>query len=83
LSFNKFKTKKFLNSFFSSKFKKNKNQQIQDLKKYVKRFQSDKNLVFVTHYVVISEILGYAPLSGEIVISDNKFKKIGSIKIRY
>ena len=40
-------------------------------------------LVLVTHYVVISEALGYAPSSGEIVISNKNFNKIGSIEIRY
>ena len=53
------------------------------LKKYVKEWKKDKNLVFITHYVVISESLDYASTSGEIVISDLNFKKIGSIKINY
>ena len=34
----------------------------------------DKNLVLVTHYVVISDALNYAPSSGEIVIADKNFK---------
>ena len=75
-----FETKNFLNSFFSSKFSKNKDQQIKDLKKYVREWPSEKNLVLVTHYVVITETLGYAPSSGEIVISDKMFNKIGSIE---
>jgi phosphohistidine phosphatase SixA len=83
LGFNNFETKNFLNSFFSSKFKKNKNQQMKDLKKYVKKWKIEKNLVFVTHYVVISETLGYSSTSGEIVVSDLNFKKIGSIEINY
>ena len=83
LGFKNFETKDFLNSFFSSKFKKNRNQQIRDLKEYVKKLKTNKNLIFVTHYVVISEILDYAPSSGEIVISDRNFKKIDSIKINY
>ena len=41
------------------------------------------DLVLVTHYVLITEVLNYAPSSGEIVISDIKFKKIGSIEIKY
>ena len=52
-----------------------------ELKRYVKSFKSKKNLIFVTHYVVISEALDYAPSSGEIVISDKKFNIIGTIKI--
>ena len=83
LSFKNFKTKVFLNSFYSSKFSKNKNKQIKDLKRYIKNFQSKKNLILVTHYVVISEVLDYPPASGEIVIADKSFSKIGSIKIDY
>ena len=40
-----------------------------DLKNYVKKFKGNKNLIFVTHYVGISEALDYAPSSGEIVIT--------------
>ena len=83
LVFGKFKTKKFLNSFYSPKFEKNKKKQIKDLKKFIKKFDTDKNIILVTHYVVISEVLDYAPSSGEIVISDKSFKKIGSVKINY
>ena len=45
-----------------------------NLKKYINSWKSDKNLVLVTHYVVISEVLNYAPSSGEIVITDKNFK---------
>ncbi len=83
IAFTNFETKNFLNSFFSSQFSSNKNQQIRDLKKYVKNWQSDKNLVLVTHYVLISEILNYTSSSGEIVISDKNFKVIDSFKIEY
>ena len=83
LSFKKFETKNFLNSFFSSTFSKNKNKQMKELKKYIKEWHSEENLVLVTHYVVILEALGYAPSSGEIVISNKNFKKIGNIKIDY
>ena len=54
-----------------------------DLKNYVKKFKGNKNLIFVTHYVVISEALDYAPSSGEIVISDKNYNKIGSIEINF
>jgi len=54
-----------------------------DLRKYIKNFKSKKNLVLVTHYVVISEALNYAPSSGEIVIADKNFKKLNSIEINY
>jgi len=75
--------KSFLNSFYSSKFIKNKDQQMKELKMYIKNWKSKKNLVLVTHYVVISEILDYNPSSGEIVISDTNFKKLGNINIEY
>ena len=32
---------------------------------------------------MINEILDYAPSSGEIVVSNDKFEKIGSIQIEY
>ena len=83
IAFNDFTTKNFLNSFYNEKFAKNKNKQMKNLKNYVDNWDSNKNLVFITHYVVISEALGYAPNSGEIVISDKSFKKIGSIKTKY
>ena len=83
IAFEKFEIKSFLNSFFSEKFAKNKSSQIRDLKEYVNNWNSNKNLVLVTHYVVISEALNYAPDSGEIVISDRNFKIIGNIKINY
>ena len=83
IAFEKFQTKKFLNSFYSEKFAKNKKIQLKNLKKYIDNWDGEKNLVLVTHYVVISEILNYAPSSGEIVISDTNFKKIDNIEINY
>ena len=83
LAFDVFKTKNFLNSFYSARFSKNKSIQIKNLEKYVNNWNSNKNLVLVTHYVVISEVLDYAPGSGEIVISDKNFEKIGNIEIKY
>ena len=83
LGFKNFETKKFLNSFYSSKFSKNKNRQMIELKKYIEKWQSKGNLVLVTHYVVISEALGYAPTSGEIIISNKNLKKIGSVQVGY
>ena len=82
LAFNNFIIKDFLNSFYSSEFANNKTKQMINFKKYVKEFKGKKNLVFVTHYVVISEVLDYASSSGEIVVSDRNFNKIGSIKIK-
>ena len=80
---NEFETKKFLNSFFSSKFAQNKNSQIKSFKKFIKSWDGKKNLIFVTHYVFISEILDYAPSSGEIIVSDKDLKVIDTIEIEY
>ena len=82
-AFNKYEPKSFLNSFFSTKFASNKNKQIYDLKKYIEEWKGNKNLVFVTHYVVIRELLGYAPSSGEIIISDRNFNLIETIIVKY
>ena len=83
IAFNEFETKNFLNSFFSSKFAKNKNSQIKGFKKFIKSWDGKKNLIFITHYVFISEILGYSPSSGEIIISNKDLKVIDTIEIEY
>jgi len=83
IAFKNFEKKSFLNSFFSEKFAQNKNNQIKELKKFIKDWNGKQNLVFVTHYVVISEILNYASSSGEIVIANKKFKIIDTIQIPY
>ena len=83
IAFKNFYTNSFLNSFYSSKFAKNKDKQIKALKEYFKKFKSDKNLVLVTHYVLISEILNYGPSSGEIVVSNRNLNIIGSLEINY
>ena len=83
IAFNDFETKSFLNSFFSSQFAKNKDPQMKKLKTFINNWDGNKNLVFVTHYVVISESLNYAPSSGEIVISNKDFKVIDTIEIEY
>ena len=56
---------------------------MKNLKSYVKNWDKKKNLIFVTHYVVILEALNYAPSSGEIVVSDKNFNIIGSVEINY
>ena len=83
IAFKDFSTNSFLNSFYSSKYAKNKDKQIKMLKNYVIKFKSDKNLILITHYVLISEVLNYAPSSGEIVVSDKNFNMIGNIEINY
>ena len=83
IAFKNFSTNSFLNSFYSFKFAKNKDKQVKALKEYIKKFKSDKNLVLVTHYVLISEILNYGPSSGEIVVSNKNLNIIGSLEINY
>ena len=72
-AFNKYETRSFLNSFFSAKFASNKNKQIYDLKKYIKEWSGDNNLVLVTHYVTIQEVLNVTSSSGELIIADRNF----------
>jgi len=78
-AFKNFETFNALNSFYDEKFATNEAKQIKDLKNYIKKWNSDKNLVLVTHFVVISSILNTGSSSGEIIISDKKFNIIGSI----
>ena len=80
-AFENFETFDALNSFYDEMFAANETKQINDLKKYIKNWNSDKNLVFVTHYVVISSILKTGSSSGEIIISDKNFNIIGSITV--
>ena len=83
IAFKNYSTNSFLNSFYSSKYVKNKDKQVVALNNYVKKFKSDKNLIFVTHYVLISEVLNYGPSSGEIVVSDKNFNILGTVEIDY
>ena len=79
-AFKNYKTKSFLNSFFSQKFAHNKAKQIKELKEFIKNWNSNKNLVLVTHFVVIQEMLKKSVSSGEFVITDKNLNIIGSIK---
>ena len=72
-AFKNYKTKSFLNSFFSQKFADNKDKQIKELKEYIKKWNGKSNLIFVTHYVVILETLNISVSSGEIVVADKDF----------
>jgi phosphohistidine phosphatase SixA len=80
-AFENYKTFDALNSFFSSKFEKNREKQMKDLKSFIKNWDSKKNIVFVTHYVVILETLNKTVSSGEIIVADKNYKVIGSIEI--
>ena len=76
ISFERYKELKSLNSFFDPKFAKNKKQQIRDLKKFIKNWDNKKDLILVTHYVVILDILDIATNSGDIVFFDKKYNVI-------
>jgi phosphohistidine phosphatase SixA len=80
-AFKKFETKNFLNSFFSQKFANNKNQQIKELKEYVQNWDSKKNLVLVTHYVIILEVTNSTVSSGEMVVTDKNFNVLAQQEI--
>jgi phosphohistidine phosphatase SixA len=79
-AFENYKTFNALNSFFSSNFAKNRDKQMKDLKSFIKSWNSKKNIVFVTHYVVISEVLNTTASSGTIIVADKNFKVIGTIE---
>ena len=83
IAFRTFETKNFLNSFFSERFAKNRENQIENFNKFINNWNGKRNLIFVTHYVVISEILNYAPASGEIIVSDKQLKVIDTLEIEY
>ena len=83
IAFRSFETKNFLNSFFSERFAENRENQVENFNKFINNWNGKGNLIFVTHYVVISEILNYAPSSGEIVVSDKQLKVIDSLEIEY
>ena len=80
IAFGDIETFSALNSFYDQRFAKNKYKQIQNLKKYIKNRKSKKNLILITHYVVILEILNLGTSSGEIIISNKNFELIGNIK---
>jgi len=82
-AFKKYETFDALNSFFSAKFAKNKDPQIKSLKNYIKNWKSNKNLILVTHYVVIVEMVSLSPNSGEIIVADKDLKNILRKNINY
>ena len=81
IAFGSYETKNFLNSFYEERFSKNKEKQILDFRKFIKNWDYSGNLVLVTHYVVISDILDLATNSGEIVITDFNLKSLSSLEI--
>ena len=83
IAFRNFSTNSFLNSFYNPLFAKNRNKQVKELNNYIKTLKTNGNLILVTHYVLISEVLNYNPSSGEIVVSDKNFNVIGNVQIKY
>ena len=83
IAFSEFETKKFLNSFYSAQFANNRKKQVKEFENFLKKWNKKDNLIFVTHYVVISEILNYAPSSGEIVIADKNLNIVDTLEIEY
>ncbi len=83
IAFDRFEIKKFLNSFYSPEFRKNRKKQVRDFRKFLNNWNKKDNLIFVTHYVFISEILNYAPSSGEIIITDKNLNIVDTLEIEY
>ena len=79
-AFEEYNTFEALNSFFDERFRKNKDKQIKELINYLKSWKSEKNLVLVTHYVVILELLNLGASSGEIIVVDKDLNLIGKIE---
>ena len=81
IAFENFQTFNALNSFYEARFSKNKSKQIEDLKNFINNWDSDSNLIIVTHFVVISELLNKGTSSGEMIITDKKLKILGNLEI--
>jgi len=81
IAFGNYETKNFLNSFYDERFSQNKDKQILNFQKFIRNWNKTGNLVLVTHYVVISEILDLTTSSGEIVITDTNLKFLSSLEI--
>ena len=78
IAFGKFETFSALNSFYETRFSKNKSKQMKDLREYISKWESDSNLIIVTHYVVILDILDRGTSSGEMIISDKNLNIISN-----
>ena len=81
IAFGKFETFNALNSFYEARFQKNRSSQIRDLRNFISSWESDSNLILVTHYVVIYDLLNIAVSSGEMIITDKKLNIIGNLEI--
>ena len=77
-NFNEFSA---LNSTFSAPFDKNEKKQIKELNNFIKNWNGKgKNLILVTHYVVILAMTGETSSSGELIITDKDLKILSKIK---
>ena len=81
-AFSNFKELSFLNSFYSYPFNLNKDEQMRDLRTFISELEYKSNIVFVTHYVVIAELVNYYPKSGEIIQIDKNLNIINSFEIK-
>ena len=80
LAFKNFITFDALNSFYDIRFAGNEEKQMKDLKEYISKWDGKGNIVFVTHFVVISSILNIGSSSGEILITDKYLNLLASIE---
>ena len=80
-AFGNFKEFTALNSTFQSPYNKNEPKQLKKLYNFVKKWDGKgKNLVLVTHYIIITAVTNAVPSSGEIVITDKNFEVLGTIQ---
>ena len=80
-AFNNFKELSFLNSFYSYPFNLNKDEQMRHLRSFISELEYKNNAVFVTHYVVIADLVDYYPKSGEIIQIDKDLNIINTFLI--
>ena len=78
-AFKNYQTFSALNSFYDTRFEANEERQITQLKEFINQWNGKENIIFVTHFVVISSMLNIGTSSGEIVITDKNLNIIGSI----
>ena len=69
-----------MNSFYDPNFSKNEDLQIANIKKLIESWESDKNLILVTHFVVISSLLNTGSSSGEIIVVNKDLKIQGRME---
>ena len=78
-AFKNYQTFSALNSFYDLRFEANEERQITQLKEFINQWKGNENIIFITHFVVISSMLNIGTSSGEIVITDKNLNIIGSI----